>query len=169
MTGSNGGGILANNDGVNLTIDTTTGAVTGQTFGIVADNNGTGELRITTGSGTVTGTSLDGIYAYNSAAGTALTIEVGAGGVSGYQDGIDARQQGSGLLSITTSTGSVTGAGGDGIYASNTGSAGIYISTNSGAILGGDDGIDARNYGGSITIDAGDGDITGQGGDGIYA
>ncbi len=100
-------GVAVYNSGTDLTI--TANNVTGATTGIYADNDGSGALSITT-TGTVTGTAEDGIYANNSAAGTDLTIL--ANNVTGGNNGIRAKNYGTGSLSITAN-GAVTGSGTD--------------------------------------------------------
>ena len=96
--GSGGDGIRARNSGSDLTINVA--GVTGGNAGIRANNYGTGALSITA-RGAVTANGLygygaDGIRARNS--GTDLTINAAA--VSGARSGIDARNAGSGALSI---------------------------------------------------------------------
>ena len=83
--------------------------------GIVASNSGAGPLTVSAPA-PVSETNGDGINATNSSAGTNLTVT--ATDVWGSQDGVDARNNGTGSLSVTT-TGAVNGATGRGIYASN--------------------------------------------------
>jgi len=98
---------------------------------------------------------------------TNLTIDA-QGKVTGFDeyDGINARNYGSAELSITTQA--VTG-GEDGIDAYNSDD-GTYLSiTIQGTVTGGTDGIYARNFGSEgLTITA-NGDVTGNGGQGINA
>ena len=96
-------------------------------------------LTITTGDGTITGNGSDGIGATNSATGTDLTITTGVGDVSGYDNGIEADNFGSGALSITTGVGAITGNGSNGIGANNS------------------------SNGTDLTITTGGGDVTGYG------
>ena len=88
----------------------------------------------------MTGTNYDGIEAYNSAAGTNLTIDSTAGTVMGYYYGIEARNQGSGALTITTAN--VTSTDYDGIDANNAGTS-LTIDSTAGTVMGGANGIDA--------------------------
>ena len=144
------GGILAFNSpsGTDLTIDAA--GVSGGADGISGANFGSGALSITTTgpvTGTGTATSNAGIVAYN--AGTYLTIT--AAEVSGGHNGIFAYNNGSGILSITT-TGAVTGANADGIYASNSGT---ELTIEAADVSGSYRGIDARNLGsGALSITA---------------
>ncbi|NOZ32744.1 MAG: autotransporter outer membrane beta-barrel domain-containing protein [Alphaproteobacteria bacterium] len=166
VTGTNNIGIYAlnyNPVSTDLTINAQ-GAVQGETYGVDARNNGTGVLSITTQA--VTGTNNVGIYALNyNAVSTNLTINA-QGAVQGGTIGVDARNNGTGALSITT-TGVVTGTDRDGIFADNDGTS-ITIDA-LGAVMGGEDGIDARNYGdGELSITT-TGAVTGQLFEGIDA
>lgn len=94
-------GIEARNDGSgNLTITATNGgaaSVTGDDEGIYAYNDNGGNLSVTADN--VTGTYNDGIYAYNYAGTVDLSITT-YGNVTGGTDGIDARNDGSGDLTV---------------------------------------------------------------------
>ncbi|MGB3472649.1 MAG: hypothetical protein WBA51_17675, partial [Erythrobacter sp.] len=172
VTASGGYGIYVNGSGSAVVIDSTAGAVTGSVSGIYAKNQGTGDLSITTA--VVTGTNGDGIYANNYDGSDALIIDSTAGAVTGSNDGINARNEGSGDTSITTSD--VTGTTGNGIYARSGGvfgslpidSGDLSIDTSAGAVSGGDDGIDASvNGGGNLSITTAN--VTGSSDDGISA
>ncbi len=155
VTGASGDGISINDDGeggiygADMTVDTTAGAVTGNSRGISADNRGTGDLTITTAD--VSGTTGNGIVARNQAGTGDLTIDTLAGTVSGGDDGIDARNEGTGALAITT--GDVTGAGNVGIAALNS-AAGtdVTIDSSAGAVAGASNGVIAQNYGTGSTF-----------------
>ncbi|MEO8529692.1 MAG: hypothetical protein ABI459_00570, partial [Deltaproteobacteria bacterium] len=155
-----------------ISITTGAGAVTGGQGGIFARQYGTGAVTITT-EGDVTGTTEDGIYAVstNPNAYAAITATTGAGAVTGSRDGIGARHEGRGAISITTD-GDVTGTYRFGIYAQMTyeyNNAAIAITTGAGSVLGGQDGIRARHAGnGAVTITT-EGDVTGTIGNGIDA
>ncbi len=162
--GANGAGIIAINEGTDLTISAAT-----VSNGISAKSKGSGLLSITT-----TGEVTRGIQATNYQYGTSLTIN--AAKVSGN---ITATQQGTGALAITASD-DVNAQYSDGIYASNSATAtsltisatsvsgnanGIHASnlgsgalsvTTTGAVSGGSGykGIDASNYGTDLTISA---------------
>ncbi|MEN8933614.1 MAG: autotransporter outer membrane beta-barrel domain-containing protein, partial [Planktotalea arctica] len=106
-----------------------------------------------------------GIDAYNSSAGTDLTISTAV--VTGDEYGIEATNDGSGALSITT-TGQVTGTYEDGINALNS-SAGTDLTISTAAVTGDADGIRVRNRGtGALTITT-TGQVTGASADGIDA
>ena len=138
--------------------------------GVDARNSGIGALSITT-TGTVSGTNFDGIFALNNPAGTSLTVITGPGSVTGGNDGIDARNYGTGGLTIS-GTGNVYGFGGDGIFAYNsandtTSSMFIYRAPGS-YTYGAVNGINAINNAGSLTITA-LGTAVGGAGNGINA
>lgn len=134
--------------------------------GIVATGSGPGPLTVSAPA-VVTESAGDGIYAKNNSPGTDLTVTTTD--VSGRDDGIDARNYGTGALSVT-STGTVTGLNYDGIFALN-----YYASIGNvnidavDDVTGGTSGILVRNYGaGSITITS-SGDVTGTTAAGITA
>ena len=87
--------------------------------------------------------------------------------MTGADKGIYATNDGNGDLTISVND--VTGSGGDGIFATNDDDGGLSItSTSTGIVTGADDGIEATNNGyGDLTISVND--VTGSGGDGIYA
>ncbi len=167
VTGIANVGIGAGNFGTSLTIDAQ-GVVSGDYIGIFAGNSGRGALSIT--SQAVTGTTGYGIIATNSAVGTSLTIDA-QGAVSGGIDGIRANNQGTAGLTITAGA-DVRGNGGDGIYAYNSANdvtASMLINQVAGTTTTGSvNGINADNYGGSLTINA-LGTTIGNGGSGITA
>jgi outer membrane autotransporter protein len=126
-----------------LTVTTTTG------FGIVTTNNVTINLKNTAG-----GTSINFIDANTST-------------ITGYYNGIYARNFGAGATSIT-STGTVTGTNYYGIFASNSAaSSNITISTF--AVTGGNAGIKTDNFGKGTTSITSTGAVTGTYNIGIYA
>jgi uncharacterized protein with beta-barrel porin domain len=205
--------------GIPTDLTISTAAVTGGNTGIFARNFGTGALSITS-TGTVTGTSNIGIYALNGSnyrskfpvnvatfafdaespgdsRPTPTSLTISATSVSGGRDGIRARNNGTGALSITT-TGTVTGTNGRGIYATNgrigqyygyyfggrlsalnaaeplldsgyTFRAGTDLTISTAAVSGGTNGIVAFNNGsGALTITS-TGTVTGTSGRGIFA
>lgn len=136
--------------------------ITGYANALKATNNTGGSLSIST-SGLVTGGSggYEGIYALNY--GTDLNITT-TGNVTGNVTGIEAENNGSGSLSISTS-GTVSG-GVAGIYASNYGS---DLNISLANVTGGHDGIYAINHStGSLSIST-SGTVTGTADDGILA
>ena len=158
-------GIYAANsaNGTSLTVEAEA-SVTGNRSGIRAENNGTGALSIST-EGAVEGQLSDGIFAVNSANGTYLTIEA-SDSVTGDTYGINAENNGTGALSITTE-GAVTSEYGIGIAADNNGTGALTITT-SGAVTGETwIGIGATNFGTDLEIVATD-SVTGYE-YGIYA
>jgi outer membrane autotransporter protein len=218
--GSNGIGILITTNGSSTGIsfaDNEASPITALLRGIDATNSGTGALSITS-TGTVTATnnvSSFGIYAINRSTGSDLKIH--AANTQGGDNGIYARNYGSGALSITstgtakgignvgivaansgtdlridaadtqggwygiyarndgtgaltvTSTGTTTGTGNDGIRAYNNIKGTAILITIGGTVTGGDDGIDARNFGTAGLTIAANADVTGNGGMGIRA
>lgn len=162
VTGTTGQGISILTGGIvtDATIDAAD--VSGGVDGVFALNYGTGALAITT-TGTVTGAGEDGIFAYNFHTATGMTIDAAV--VSGYSDGIDTRNYGSGALAITA-TGAVTGTNRNGIRARNDG-AGLTIGVTS--VSGGRYGIDARHYGSGALVITATGAVMGATRTGIYA
>ena len=162
---------------------TATGAVMGEQFGIGATNTGTGGISITTAA--VTGMSVDGISANlrNSNAIGNLSITA-SGAVSGGEDGIYARQDGNGTVTIDASmSGAIGGTGNAGILVTSAGSGAISVMNagtggsgsraisiaSTGAVSGAAGGIAATHTGdGAITITSSN-SVTGNGGDAISA
>ncbi|WP_108812385.1 autotransporter outer membrane beta-barrel domain-containing protein [Sphingorhabdus sp. Alg231-15] len=161
-------GITAQNsfDGTDLTV--ISNVATGASNGIFAYNDGEGALTVTS-TGATTGTASDGIFAFNTANGTSLSIT--AADVTGGQIGVRAENFGSAGLTVSV-TGDVTGQGAAGIFAYNSAndvSASMEIDQETGTTTtGATDGIDADNFGGSLTIIA-LGTAIGQAGNGINA
>ncbi|MGE3226121.1 MAG: autotransporter outer membrane beta-barrel domain-containing protein [Parvibaculaceae bacterium] len=167
VEGQGGDGIYArNNAGTGLTIVTgAESAVTGTGSGIAAVNYG-GDLEITAND-QVGGTYGSGIFAYNGGGGD-LTVTTRAGSAVTGAYGISAANGGSGDMTVTAG-GSVGGADGFGIRASN-GGGGLTVDTGArSSIVGSTTGIAAYNYGGGDLEITTDGEVEGQGGDGIYA
>ncbi|GMN03346.1 hypothetical protein [Erythrobacter sp. MTPC3] len=154
------GGINSRTDGAgSITIDTSTGNVTGS---INASNQGSGAVTVTTAD--VTSNAPGGIFAFTR--GLGLTIDSSAGSVSGRERGIEATNFGSGALSITTAD--ATGAVFEGILASNGVSAtDLTIDTSAGNVSG-SRGILANSQGtGGLSLTTAD--VTGSSFDGIHA
>lgn len=164
-----GDGIYALNYGNNLTITTGVGSsTTGADEGIDAVNQGSGNLVINA-NGDVDGAN-DGIAAYNSPDGGALTVNVGAqSGVTAGHDGIYALNYGSGLT-ITAAAGSDISGGDEGIDVVNKGSGDLKITAN-GDVDGANDGILAYNSssGGDLTVITGAQSFVTAGNNGIDA
>ncbi|MGE0146467.1 MAG: autotransporter outer membrane beta-barrel domain-containing protein, partial [Parvibaculaceae bacterium] len=137
--------------------------------GIHAINYGCGILVITA-DGVVTGYDEDGIHAYNSEDSDNLRIETGADStITGYTNGINAGNFGSGNL-VITADGQVTGHD-DGIDAYNSeNGANLRIETGADStVTGYTNGIIAGNFGyGNLVITA-NGEVTGEDEDGIFA
>jgi fibronectin-binding autotransporter adhesin len=167
-TGSSDGyGIQASSWGAASTDLTINAAdVSGAYGGIIAWHSATGAVAITT-TGTVTGNG-SGNYAagifVGAYSGTGVTID--AVDVSGDR-GVAVKQQGTGALSIT-STGAVTGTGGDGIYAHNYAS-GTDLTIDVADVDGTNNGVHAVNEGsGALSITT-TGTVTGNNSAGIFA
>lgn len=170
-----------------LNIVSTTGVVSGKTREGIRIKS---EARnISLSAHTVNG-GTNGVYVSNKGTGsTSITTT----SVTGARNGINARNYGNASLTITTTIdGFSYGKNGDGIHALNgrpeTGQTiidfysesnyfitpavlpnGPLTITTNGAVTGGDDGIEARNYGtAGLTITA-NADVTGKGGMGIRA
>lgn len=147
-TGTVDDGIEAWSDtsGTDLTIDA--GTTSGGDDGIYAVSYGSGALNIIT-TGTTTGgtTNYDqGITAWNY--GSDLTIN--ASTTTGGRDGINARNYGTGALSITTS-GAITGGTGYGINAKSTAGKTVNITLDSGSAVSSTAGLGIFNDGGNST------------------
>jgi hypothetical protein len=155
-------GIYARNTAAGTDVTVEANDTTGGQRGIRARNYGSGDLVVIS-TGAARGTTLDGIYARNSANGRSITVE--ANDTTGGLRGIYARNNGSDELEII-STGTARGTVTAGIYARNQGTT-LYLSSNN--AIGGIRGIDARNNGiGTLEITS-TGTATGTTAEGIYA
>ncbi len=166
VTSDNASGIFAQTTGSagGIKIDSSAGNISGGIDGISAMNTGDGALSVTASS--VTGNNGIGVKAFNGtpssgfrgtpgyqapiAAGTDLTITT-TGLVSAATTGIDARNYGSGSLSISTNAVTAAGTGifESGILARNLGTELSIVS--SGPIVGGSYGINSLNNGSGAT------------------
>jgi len=166
------GNIESVKEGISVTLGSpgsdvtiTSGSITSsEGAGILLENYGSGAISITTtGSVLGQGEGASGIHAYQLAKGTDMVIDAQQD-VTGDYEGIHAENNGSGLLSIT-STGAVT-AGSTGINAVNAGSA---TTITAGDVSAGLTGIVATQEGeGSLSITS-TGTVTGESLDGIRA
>ncbi|WP_417493269.1 hypothetical protein [Maricaulis sp.] len=149
-------------NGTGMTI-LASGLVSGGEDGVDAHHTGTGDLTLDLGA--VTGATGDGVYARNALIGTGITITA-SGAISGGDNGIFARNSGTGALRLAT--GAVTGTTTMGIWAINDDVGTDLTLVATGAISGGSDGIRARSEGsGELNLSATA--VTGADGDGIYA
>lgn len=155
-------GIYARNTAAGTDVTVEAYDTTGGQRGIRARNYGSGDLVVIS-TGAARGTTLDGIYARNSAIGQSMTVE--ANDTTGGLRGIYARNNGSGELEII-STGTARGTLATGIYARNQGTT-LYLSSNN--AIGGIRGIDARNNGSGTLEITSTGTATGTTAEGIYA
>ncbi|MEO0908133.1 MAG: autotransporter outer membrane beta-barrel domain-containing protein [Pseudomonadota bacterium] len=164
VTGSNSDGVYVRNGGSDIIIDTSAGSVSGNEDGIEVFNEGNGSLTIT--SADVTGVTGYGISALNyNPASTDLIIDTSAGSVIGGYRGIDARNNGTGTLSVTT--GNVSAGSDTAIYLRNF-SGDVSVDSSAGTVMGARAGVFVRNYdSGAISITTGD--VSGGAGDGIHA
>jgi hypothetical protein len=123
-------------------------------------NYGTGATTITA-NGAVQGTNGSAIYSISS--GTDLGITIGSlGSVKGLSNGIYAKNNGSGALTITTN-GAVEGTNTAGIFTINSGTNLSVTTDDAASIKGSSNGIYARNNGtGTLTVTA-EGDVTATG------
>ena len=175
VTGLGGDGVYLNNEDGSLTLDTSAGTVFGRDNGIVTRNQGNGATTIITAdvdTGFGEGGVFDGINAENGSSATDLTIDSSAGSVTAQDNGIVARNNGTGETTITTAD--VDGEDGNGIDVINAaGSGDIDIDTTAGTVFGRYSGIVTQNQGdGATTIITADVDTgAGEGGprDGINA
>ncbi|NVE94937.1 hypothetical protein [Altererythrobacter lutimaris] len=167
-----GNAISVNHSGTDVSVDTTAGAVFqggANGSGIRVTNSGTGNTTITTADvtgGTTSDGNGDGIYVYNESDAGDLSIDSTAGTVSGEDEGIYARNNGTGDTTITTA--GVTGASDTGVYVySSYNAANVSVDTTAGGVSGSDFGIDVRQYSfGDLTVTTAD--VTAGSVDGVY-
>jgi hypothetical protein len=159
-------GITANlaSSGTDLSV-TASGAVTGGQGGVRVNNQGSGATTVTVVD--VSGGTQDGVRARTgySGIGTDLAI-TSTGTVTGQDSGIDARNNGTGSLTVAALN--ATGVTEDGIVAIQSAYGTDLSVTANGLVSGATGGIRTRNFGtGSTTIHAAD--VTSSAGFGIYA
>ena len=186
VTGTTQEAILVENKGTstNLTVAAGAGTITGNTYGIHANSSTTGNISVSA-LGSVVGTTEDGIfvdhngigsssinamgsvmafknalYADHSVSATDMTINSGAGNISGGLSGIFARNLGSGDTTVTTGSGTVTGTADHGVHVIGQGTD-VIINTGTGTISGNLNAIYADNSGSGDTIVNTSGDISG--------
>ncbi|WP_109354077.1 hypothetical protein [Sphingorhabdus sp. EL138] len=148
VIGEGDNGIEARNRTGTADLTITSNIATGNNDGIRAIQQGTGALNITS-TGTATGTNSDGIDAVNQGAASDLIIASNI--ATGFNHGIDARNYGTGVLTVT-STGTATGTSFDGINAYSF-ATGTGLTINAADTNGYYNGIDADNNGaGALTI-----------------
>ena len=152
------GSVTVDSDGTLIAVD----------FGIDARNYGSGAVAVTA-NGDITATDFfgDGINAFNSVAGSDLTVTTGANStVTAADAAIFANSRGSGALMITAN-GDLFGAGG--IVAENYFGTGLSVTTGAGTTAKGTyNGIIALNFRGTMSI-AAYGNVTGTNTVGIFA
>lgn len=152
-----GSAVTLNGEG-GITFDTPddwVGYITGSGYGIEANNNEGGNILITTTGGAVTGTNGAGIRLDNGDdEGLESTITVTTGNVIGVQEAIQVENNSSGFLgsnvTINTVAGAVLSSGDKGIQVENygeseTGTSNISITT--GNVTGDEEGIEVLNLG----------------------
>jgi|GEM_PF-3723949 len=131
---------------------TAEGNVTGEVQGVRVDNVGTQHIFIST-SADVTGRLDDGIQAHNSTHGTYLTIL--ANNVTGGTVGINAFNEGSGALTVTT-TGTVQGLTDEGILV-RTATSGALLTVaglvRGSAVAGTSAAVDATGVAGTVRLE----------------
>ncbi len=169
VTGTNNRGINVynTNSSYDSFINVTTGSlsnISGNTDGIRTSNKNAGETSIAI-NGIVTGETGNGVYAYNDASASDITINTGSiSSITGDTAGIKAINDGMGAITITA-YGDVTGTktfGSNGIYAKNASiSTDITINTGSNSAIEGTNGIKAINNGTGSTDITVSGDVTG--------
>lgn len=154
VTGAANNGIDArnNSDGTDLTISAA--AVSGNLEGIFARNKGSGDLSVTA-TGGVTG-NYDGISAWINNSASTGNLTISATDVTGGYYGINARNDGTGALSVTVS-GAVSGSDGAGIKTSSNAGGSVAINLLSTSSVGSTSGAAIVDGAGNavVTIDAG--------------
>ena len=173
-TNTGGIGIQATaNNGRNLTLTGSTGAIGGGQYGIFAGiyngpadaDSGALDLSVV---GDVTGGTAAGLQAYNYTSLGSSTVTTGAGAISGGTYGIKFSASSAGLASVQTGAGNVTGTQEDGILAEmgpNTGA--LNLVTGTGSVMGGVNGINVKQDGSQLMHVTTNGDITGGTGSAI--
>jgi outer membrane autotransporter protein len=149
--------------------------ITGLTHGIRVDNYGDGAVTVTT-AGTIvqtqTGSSNSdtfGVYAYNAANATDITLNQIGGSISGNWYGMFGNNLGTGATTIISS-GDVTAIERAGLWAFNGSHAtDIVIEQTEGTVEGGRNGVFAENTGTGTTTVTLAGDVTATGTYGVYA
>lgn len=137
VTAAGGHGIWLSHNGTG-DADISVNNATASGTGVLLENRGGGASSVTV-TGDVTGTGDKGIQVVNGANTTGLTVDAGAGDVSGGTWGIWASNSGSGPLEIT-STGTVTG-GIDGIRADQNSGVISDLTIDVNNVSGGNNGI----------------------------
>ncbi|WP_170384272.1 autotransporter outer membrane beta-barrel domain-containing protein [Ruegeria atlantica] len=166
VTGSGAGVDVTVSSGEGDLTITSEGDITGETDGIDAVNRGSGALRITVG-GDVTGITNEGLVALNDSSSSTDLSVTSSGVISGEDFGLFATNYGTGALSIEVHD--VVAFTRDAINTYNTTNSTDLSITTTGSLYGGEDGIDALNYGsGQLTISV-TGDVVGINGAGIIA
>ncbi len=161
VTGKNDAAIAAYSfAGTDITVTTGAYATITGTTGFAVDSDGYGEIAISV-YGDVTGTDGDGVGA-SSSRGTDISVTVGAGStVSGYSDGVDVGNDGSG--SVTVSVNGTVSGGNSGIEALNSSGTDVTVTTGTGSsVIGTYTGISVMNAGSGATTISTNGDVTGQ-------
>ncbi len=139
-------GIIARNGPGSTDLIITSNVAEGGVNGIVSANLGIGALTVTS-TGSTTGTVGNGIFAFlANPNGTDLTVN--ALDATGGENGISARNDGTGAVTVT-STGIASGGSADGIYAFNSAN-GAGLSVAAATSTGGQNGITASNFGGGL-------------------
>ena len=165
VTATNYGGIFASNqNGIGSDVSvTTTGDVTGGSYGIAATNAGTSATDINANNATGTDAGGFGILANAGSNSTDLSINV-SGEARGANYGIIVINNGTGATSITANTATGTDAANSyasGIFVRNADASSDMSITTTGVVSGGTHGIYARHRGtGNLSLDIG-GDVTG--------
>ncbi|MET3646012.1 outer membrane autotransporter protein [Phyllobacterium ifriqiyense] len=165
-----------NSPATDVSVTQTAGSViTGFSHGIRVDNYGTGAASITTAgvvNQTQTGATNNdtyGVYAYNAASATDITLRQTAGSISGNWFGMFANNLGTGATTIVSS-GDVTAIERAGLWAFNGSNAtDIVIEQTGGTVKGGRNGVFADNTGTGATTVTLAGDVTATGTYGVYS
>jgi outer membrane autotransporter protein len=148
VQGTLGYGISIDNSATATNVSVEAASVIGGTIGILAYNFGTGATSITA-TEAVTGTSDFGVWAYNTATATNMSVE--AASVIGGRTGILTYNYGTGATSITA-TEAVTGTREYGVWAYNGATTLGGLSIRVGDVTGGLAGIAAANNGAGTTM-----------------
>lgn len=171
VAGNGDNGIFSYNDSGtgNVVVEQTAGTITGLTHGIRVDNYGTEAATISTAGTVIQAGTVSaywdtyGVYAYNAASATDITLTQTGGAISGQYYGLYGNNQGTGSTTIS-SAGDVVATEQTGVAAFNGGSAkDIRISQTAGTITGKEYGIYGDNGGTGSTHVTAAGTVTSPG------
>ncbi len=151
----------------------TSGVITAAETGVYLSHEGTGNVTVDTSAGAVTSSSGYGVYVYRSN----LDIEdaqtgdvsITTANVTAEDEAVRVRHEGSGAVTVTTSSGTLTSNDGRGIDIKREAGTQGAVTVTAGAVTSAKDSVLVTHYGsGSITVNTTAGAVTSSGGHGVY-